>query len=134
MIHPYIIGIYGGYARSCVAKTIEDNVENEYIVTDENGCATDPTIFGEWDYNADTQSLLAGFNAFKFPSSDNIRFQCNIRVCFGKCQPVRTILSVDKSDLLRFQPTVSVVSTSILSTETFSHLFCKHFSWNHTRV
>lgn len=90
MINPLIAGIYGGYARSCVAKTIEDNVENEYIVTDENGCATDPTIFGEWDYNADTQSLLAGFNAFKFPSSDNIRFQCNIRVCFGKCQPVST--------------------------------------------
>lgn len=88
-------GIYGGYARSCVAKTIEDNVENEYIVTDENGCATDPTIFGEWDYNADTQSLLAGFNAFKFPSSDNIRFQCNIRVCFGKCQPVRIYLYRD---------------------------------------
>lgn len=33
-------------------------------------------------------SLLASFNAFKFPSSDNIRFQCNIRVCFGRCQPV----------------------------------------------
>ncbi|CAH1100710.1 unnamed protein product [Psylliodes chrysocephalus] len=80
--------IYGGFARSCVAKTMEDSVENEYIVTDENGCATDPTIFGEWEYNPDTQSLLASFNAFKFPSSDNIRFQCNIRVCFGKCQPV----------------------------------------------
>ncbi|KAG8317254.1 hypothetical protein J6590_031385 [Homalodisca vitripennis] len=80
--------IYGGFARSCVAKTMEDSVENEYIVTDENGCATDPSIFGEWDYNPETQSLLAGFNAFKFPSSDNIRFQCNIRVCFGKCQPV----------------------------------------------
>lgn len=80
--------IYGGFARSCVAKTMEDNVENEYIVTDENGCATDPSIFGEWEYNTDTQSLLASFNAFKFPSSDNIRFQCNIRVCFGKCQPV----------------------------------------------
>ncbi|BES97160.1 PTI [Nesidiocoris tenuis] len=80
--------IYGGFARSCVAKTMEDAVENEYIVTDENGCATDPSIFGEWDYNPDTQSLLANFNAFKFPSSDNIRFQCNIRVCFGKCQPV----------------------------------------------
>lgn len=69
---------------------MEDSVENEYIVTDENGCATDPSIFSEWDYNAETQSLLAGFNAFKFPSSDNIRFQCNIRVCFGKCQPVST--------------------------------------------
>nr|CAD7393327.1 unnamed protein product [Timema cristinae] len=80
--------IYGGFARTCIAKTMEDNVENEYIVTDENGCATDPTIFGEWDYNADTQTLQSSFNAFKFPSSDNIRFQCNIRVCFGKCQPV----------------------------------------------
>lgn len=67
---------------------MEDSVENEYIVTDENGCATDPSIFGEWEYSAETNSLLASFNAFKFPSSDNIRFQCNIRVCFGKCQPV----------------------------------------------
>ena len=67
---------------------MEESVENEYIVTDEDGCATDPSIFGEWDYNGDTNSLLASFNAFKFPSSDNIRFQCNIRVCFGKCQPV----------------------------------------------
>lgn len=67
---------------------MEDSVENEYIVTDEDGCATDPSIFGEWDYSPETNSLLASFNAFKFPSSDNIRFQCNIRVCFGKCQPV----------------------------------------------
>lgn len=67
---------------------MEDSVENEYLVTDENGCATDPSIFGEWEYNGETNSLLASFNAFKFPSSDNIRFQCNIRVCFGKCQPV----------------------------------------------
>uniref|UniRef100_T1GGH8 ZP domain-containing protein n=1 Tax=Megaselia scalaris TaxID=36166 RepID=T1GGH8_MEGSC len=29
--------IYGGFARSCIAKTMEDNVENEYVVTDENG-------------------------------------------------------------------------------------------------
>ena len=67
---------------------MEENVENEYIVSDENGCATDPSIFGEWEYNSDSNTLMAKFNAFKFPSSDNIRFQCNIRVCFGKCQPV----------------------------------------------
>lgn len=67
---------------------MEDSVENEYIVTDEDGCATDPSIFGDWQYSRETNSLLASFNAFKFPSSDNIRFQCNIRVCFGKCQPV----------------------------------------------
>lgn len=88
LVLPLSSAIYGGFARGCVAKTMEDNVENEYQVTDENGCATDPSIFGEWEYNAETNSLLASFNAFKFPSSDNIRFQCNIRVCFGKCQPV----------------------------------------------
>ena len=85
-------GIYGGFARSCVAKTldkdVESKIENEHRVTDENGCATDPDIFGDWQYNADTQSLTAEFGAFKFPQSDNIRFQCNIRVCFGRCQPV----------------------------------------------
>lgn len=84
----FLTAIYGGFARSCIAKTMEDNIENEYVVTDENGCATDPSIFGEWEYSAETNSLLASFNAFKFPSSNNIRFQCNIRVCFGRCQPV----------------------------------------------
>lgn len=83
---------------------MEDAVENEYIVTDENGCATDPSIFGEWDYNPDTQSLLANFNAFKFPSSDNIRFQCNIRVCFGKCQPVRMSSSLLKIGFVFLNP------------------------------
>lgn len=82
--------IYGGFARSCVAKTSEvsTNVENEYLVTDEDGCAKDPAIFGEWERSEDGSALRAAFNAFKFPSSDNIRFQCNIRVCFGKCVPV----------------------------------------------
>ncbi|XP_028157244.1 uncharacterized protein LOC114350564 isoform X7 [Ostrinia furnacalis] len=81
--------IYGGFARSCIAKTSEvaTNVENEYTVTDADGCATDPSIFGEWEHN-DDGTLKVLFNAFKFPSSDNIRFQCNIRICFGKCQPV----------------------------------------------
>ncbi|EFX65777.1 hypothetical protein DAPPUDRAFT_229540, partial [Daphnia pulex] len=39
------IGIYGGFARSCYAVT--DN-NNTHLVTDENGCPTDPTIFGAW--------------------------------------------------------------------------------------
>ena len=56
-------------------------------VTDDNGCATDPSIFGEWQYERNLGVLTASFNAFKFPASNNIRFQCNIRVCFGQCQP-----------------------------------------------
>lgn len=80
--------IYGGYARSCVARTMEDEGEFQYEVTDDNGCATDPSIFGNWEYDPHQKSLMARFNAFKFPSSNNLRFQCNIRVCFGSCPPV----------------------------------------------
>lgn len=79
--------IYGGFARRCVAHTMDDDGENEYLVTDDNGCATDPSIFGEWEYGRQQGVLTAIFSAFKFPSQNNIRFQCNIRVCFGQCQP-----------------------------------------------
>ncbi len=80
--------IYGGFARSCIAKTMEEDGEFQYEVTDANGCATDPSIFGNWEYDPHRKSLMARFNAFKFPSSNNLRFQCNIRVCFGSCPPV----------------------------------------------
>lgn len=80
--------IYGGFARSCEAKTMDDEGEYQYEVTDANGCATDPSIFSDWKYDQHRKSLVARFNAFKFPSSNNLRFQCNIRVCFGSCPPV----------------------------------------------
>ena len=67
---------------------MEDEGEFQYEVTDDNGCATDPSIFGNWEYDPHQKSLMARFNAFKFPSSNNLRFQCNIRVCFGSCPPV----------------------------------------------
>lgn len=57
-------------------------------MTDENGCATDPSIFGEWEQDDENKQLVALFSAFKFPSSNSIRFQCNVRVCFGRCHPV----------------------------------------------
>ena len=71
-----------------MAKTMDDTGSNLYEVTDEDGCATDPDIFGEWKFDRARNALSSTFNAFKFPSSNNIRFQCNVRVCFGKCQPV----------------------------------------------
>lgn len=79
--------IYGGFARSCVALTSGDGEDIDYQVTDERGCSSDPVVFDEWKLDQD-KALVADFNAFKFPSSNSIRFQCNVRVCFGKCQPV----------------------------------------------
>lgn len=87
MINSFILSdIYGGFARSCVALTSGEEGDNKYLVTDENGCATDSVIFQEW--KMEKKTLIAPFNAFKFPSSNSIRFQCNVRVCFGRCQPV----------------------------------------------
>ncbi|MPC58354.1 Cuticlin-1 [Portunus trituberculatus] len=81
--------IYGGYARNCIALTANtDGTDNEHLVTDEHGCATDPSIFGEWELDEDGKILVAIFSAFKFPASNSIRFQCNVRVCFGRCHPV----------------------------------------------
>ncbi|XP_022668562.1 uncharacterized protein LOC111253451 isoform X4 [Varroa destructor] len=85
-VQPY--EIYGGFARGCIAKTMEDDEEVQYEVTDNNGCATDTSIFDNWSYEPESKVLMARFNAFKFPSSNNLRFQCSIRVCFGSCPPV----------------------------------------------
>jgi hypothetical protein len=80
--------IYGGFARNCIARTVDDdNEETVYTVTDENGCSTDPDIFREWQYDREKGILTATFDAFKFPDSNTIKFKCNIRVCFGQCQP-----------------------------------------------
>ena len=66
---------------------MDDRRERDYLVTDENGCATNPPFFGEWQYGKQKGVLTSVFNAFKFPSSINIRFKCNIQVCSGNCQP-----------------------------------------------
>ncbi len=100
--------IYGGFARNCKvwivcektigienwhdlifqATTVDDNDDTTvYTVTDENGCATDPRLFREWRYDRQNNYLTAIFDAFKFPDSNTIKFRCNIRVCFGQCQP-----------------------------------------------
>jgi hypothetical protein len=80
--------IYGGFARNCIARTVDDdNDETVYTVTDENGCSTDPDIFRDWDYDPVAGHLTAIFDAFKFPDGNTIKFKCNIRVCFGQCQP-----------------------------------------------
>ncbi|QQP34980.1 Putative LOC101893139, partial [Caligus rogercresseyi] len=70
------------------ARTLDDNnIEAEYAVTDANGCATDPDIFQEWKLDRSTGYLTALFDAFKFPDSNDLKFKCIVRICFGQCQP-----------------------------------------------
>lgn len=81
--------VYGGFARGCYAMTTDEKgEENRYEVTDDNGCAVDASVFGEWEYDPVLNALVAPFNAFKFPNGNSVRFDCNIRFCFRACQPV----------------------------------------------
>ena len=59
-----------------------------------DSCATDRTIFTEWVLDPTDHSLRANFSAFKFPGASLLRFQCNIRICFKRCPPVRSWLFV----------------------------------------
>ncbi|XP_065203537.1 neurogenic locus notch homolog protein 1-like [Planococcus citri] len=77
--------VYGGFVRNCKAKSSN---KDDYNVIDEYGCATDPTIFSEFEYNNNTRLLTAKFNTFKFPSSKDVTFQCNVRVCLEQCHPM----------------------------------------------
>lgn len=42
---------------------MEEEGEFQYEVTDANGCATDPSIFANWEYDESKKALVARFNA-----------------------------------------------------------------------
>lgn len=117
--------IYGGFARSCEAQTQSsdepDATGGELIaVTDSRGCAIDPAIFTNWQEEPNSKTLVAKFNAFKFPSSNALSFQCHMRVCFGKCPTVNCngIDALAKERRQRRQAEVEGAPRSTTSTTT----------------
>ena len=61
---------------------------------------------------------MARFNAFKFPSSNNLRFQCNIRVCFGSCPPINCD-GIDAFGRRRRRRQIEVDEDDFILTDTF---------------
>ncbi|XP_014680138.1 PREDICTED: uncharacterized protein LOC106820093, partial [Priapulus caudatus] len=75
--------LYGGFARNCYARTANEDWKYELI--DEKGCAHDSTLFK--NFNESPEGLVAQFNAFKFPGNSYLKFECDVRVCVGQCEP-----------------------------------------------
>ena len=77
--------------RNCVAH---DGKRSPIQLVDERGCITRPKIMGRFQKVQDFGSSAsvvsyAYFQAFKFPDSMNVHFQCVIQVCRNKCpEPV----------------------------------------------
>ncbi|XP_068233943.1 cuticlin-1-like [Palaemon carinicauda] len=73
--------------RNCVAH---DGVKAPIQLVDERGCITRPKIMGHFKKSKDFGSSAsvvsyAHFQAFKFPDSMNVHFQCVIQVCRYSC-------------------------------------------------
>ncbi|XP_076352037.1 uncharacterized protein LOC143247601 [Tachypleus tridentatus] len=75
---------YGIFARSCVAMA-KDGISS-FQITDDKGCPVDSTIFPRFVQKG--SALESAFDAFRFTESYGVIFQCNVKYCIGKCDPV----------------------------------------------
>lgn len=56
-------------------------------------CPTDVTIMGSLGKPGNTaKTLLAPFEAFKFPTSDIVQFKALVTPCLPNCEPVNFLL------------------------------------------
>ncbi|XP_013774463.1 uncharacterized protein LOC106459393 [Limulus polyphemus] len=75
---------YRIFARSCVAMAKDGS--STFQITDERGCPIDNTIFPRFVQRG--SGLESMFDAFRFTESYGVIFQCNVKYCIGKCEPV----------------------------------------------
>lgn len=77
---------YGIFARSCVAMA--KDARSTFEIIDEHGCPVDHTIFPNFVPVANGNALESSYEAFRFTESYGVIFQCNVKYCIGKCEPV----------------------------------------------
>ncbi|XP_014666697.1 PREDICTED: uncharacterized protein LOC106808476 [Priapulus caudatus] len=81
---------YGGIVRNCLAVGVDGA---RYRLLDDNGCPTEPDLFpipqldASFSRNGDHIYISAPFHAFKFPGSNALLFQCDVKLCAGQCEP-----------------------------------------------
>ncbi|KAI1289816.1 hypothetical protein HDE_09060 [Halotydeus destructor] len=83
---------YEIFVRDLVAVDGVDS--SEITLIDSDGCPTDPTLMSVvTKVNANTKTLEATFEAFKFPTSNVVQFRAVVTPCLFACQPVKCDLS-----------------------------------------
>ncbi|UYV73161.1 hypothetical protein LAZ67_10002016 [Cordylochernes scorpioides] len=74
------------------------DARSTFEVIDENGCPVEPSIFPRFIQN--NNALESTYEAFRFTESYGVIFQCNVKYCIGRCEPVRTPSSYRISDFI----------------------------------
>ncbi|XP_055949587.1 uncharacterized protein LOC129983909 [Argiope bruennichi] len=78
---------YEIFVRELVAMDGIDN--SEILLIDSLGCPTDVSIMGSLSKAGNSgKTLLAPFEAFKFPTSDIVQFKALVTPCLPNCEPV----------------------------------------------
>lgn len=77
---------YGIFARSCIAMA--KDARSTFEIIDEHGCPVDHTIFPNFLPVSNGNALESNYEAFRFTESYGVIFQCNVKYCIGKCEPV----------------------------------------------
>ncbi|XP_013782184.1 uncharacterized protein LOC106466448, partial [Limulus polyphemus] len=75
---------YGIFARSCLAMAKDG--KSIFRIIDEDGCPVDRSIFPQ--FVQAEKGLESTYEAFRFTESYGVIFQCNVKYCIGKCEPV----------------------------------------------
>lgn len=81
---------YEIFVRELVALDGADS--GEITLIDSRGCPTDQFIMGPiYKSNArdDSKILLSHFDAFKFPSSEQVQFRALVTPCMPTCEPIQ---------------------------------------------
>ena len=81
---------YEIFVRELIAK--DGNDQNEIVLLDSIGCPTEGRILGPLGRDASNpKSLMARFDAFKFPTSEIVQFRALVTPCMPKCKPVECV-------------------------------------------
>ena len=81
---------YEIFVRELIAK--DGNDQNEIMLLDSDGCPTESRILGPLVREEDVvKSLVAKFDAFKFPTSEVVQFRALVTPCMPSCEPVKCV-------------------------------------------
>ena len=81
--------IYGMMVTDCLVR---DGLGwGEQQLMNSEGCPVDYEILGPFEYSASKSTTAVRFQSHKFPYTDSVYYQCNIRLCIknaGGCDDV----------------------------------------------
>ena len=81
---------YEIFVRELIAK--DGNDQNEIVLLDSIGCPTEGRILGPLGRETGApKSLMARFDAFKFPTSETVQFRALVTPCMPRCKPVECV-------------------------------------------